>query len=134
MKHFQPLSFALGLLSGFLILLILVKGWDLVHPSQNNGYFRANGNNQPFGSGQGGGGGFNISRMAERLGMTEADLQKELDSGKTFQEIAQERGVPLGGGFGRRNGGLQNGTGSALPASASGQIVSTTSSSSSIQP
>lgn len=38
-------------------------------------------------------------RMAENLGMTVEELEKELESGKTMMEIAEERGVemPFGG-------------------------------------
>lgn len=41
--------------------------------------------------------GRNTSQMAERMGMTEAELQQELDAGKTMQQIATERGVAVRG-------------------------------------
>ncbi|QQS58868.1 hypothetical protein IPN35_04690 [Candidatus Peregrinibacteria bacterium] len=44
-----------------------------------------------------------LQRQAETLGMTTEELQKELDAGKTFRDIAKEKGVevksfPRGGG------------------------------------
>ncbi|MFA6039367.1 MAG: hypothetical protein WCV62_01400 [Candidatus Peribacteraceae bacterium] len=109
MKTFHPLSFALGLASGLLVLLILAGSWRLIRPAPNPGSFPMGGNFQEGGAG--------LSRMAERLGMTEADLQKELDSGKTLQEIAAERGVEMpAGGRGMRTG---------RPSSASGTVLGT---------
>ena len=49
-----------------------------------------------------------MERMAERLGMSMEELQQELDTGKTFSEIAEERGVDLSGGMGPgREGGFR---------------------------
>jgi hypothetical protein len=43
--------------------------------------------------------------MAQRLGITQDQLQQELNSGKTFQQIAQEHGVQMGaGGRGTNSG------------------------------
>ncbi|MEK7218977.1 MAG: hypothetical protein AAB728_05965 [Patescibacteria group bacterium] len=93
MKNFHPLSFALGLASGLLVLVIVVGGWRLLRPAPAVNVFR------PLdGTFQRGSAGFNVSRMAERLGMTEEELQAELDSGKTFQEIAAGRGIDLSPG------------------------------------
>lgn len=36
-----------------------------------------------------------LSMLAQELGMTEEELQKELDSGKTLQDIATEKGIDL---------------------------------------
>ena len=47
------------------------------------------------GSGMMGRGGPNIADLATKLGMTQADLQVALDSGKTIQQIATEKGVTL---------------------------------------
>ncbi len=57
-----------------------------------------------------------MSRMAERFGMTEADLQKEIATGKTMQQIAQEHGVQ----FGR---GMQNPNGTTIPAANTGTLT-----------
>lgn len=114
MKTFHPLSFLFGLVCGLVVLVIFTGGWRLVHPS--TGTPRASGGFQQNG------GGFSVSRMAQRLGMSETDLQKELDSGKTFQQIAQERGVALPTREQR-----QSGSGAIL--SASGTTVSSSASS-----
>lgn len=102
-------SFGLGIASGLVIMLILVGGSRMLHPAPQNarGGFGAGGppNAQM------------LTRMATRLGMSEADLQKELDAGKTMQQIAQEHGVPMGGGFGGRRG---NGSGATASAPSSG--------------
>lgn len=50
--------------------------------------------------------GKHLAKFAEKLGMTEDELQAALDSGKTIQEIAEEQGVELKhsgkhGSFGR---------------------------------
>jgi len=55
-----------------------------------------------FGGGFGGHGGMgmrgpgmNLTALAQKLGMTTTDLQTELKSGKTIQQIATEKGVTL---------------------------------------
>ncbi len=93
MKNFQPLSFGLGLASGLVILLLIAGGMRLRHPS-SAGRFPTNGGAWQQRQG-GGNGGPNISRMAERFGMTEEELRKELEGGKTMQDIAREKGVEL---------------------------------------
>src|SRR5438105_1912438 len=98
MKNFHPLSFGLGLASGLLILMLVFGGMRVFGRPAGGGTF-AGGNGGPR----------NITRMAQRLGMTEADLQKEIDGGKTMQEIAQEHGVTF---TGRRQ---RSGSGAAAP-------------------
>ncbi len=71
-----------------LVLGVVVGGLHLM-PSRT----AARGTFQP-----GQGGTMNTARMAERMGISEADLQKEIDSGKTMQEIATEHGVTFRGG------------------------------------
>ncbi len=46
-----------------------------------------------------------LAKGAELLGITEAELQAELDAGKSFREIAEELGVELPERNGRRGGG-----------------------------
>jgi len=113
MKNFHPTSFILGLVSGILILFLFVGGKHLLWPSTQTGTVTGREAFQ-----QGGGAGANTSRMAQRLGMTEDELKKELASGKTFQEIAKEKGVTLGVGRG------QTGSGTAFPGTSSGSISS----------
>lgn len=120
MKRFHPLSFGLGLASGLIVVVIVAAGFRALHPAST---FARNGTFQ--------GGAGNISRMAQRMGMTQDELQKELDSGKTMQQIAQEHGVQFGGSS-RRNGGSfggANGTGSTAVRTGSGQAPVTASSS-----
>jgi hypothetical protein len=87
----HPLSFGLGIASGVIVLLLVVFTMRMV------------GGNRYGARNFGGNGGPNIARMAERFNMTEADLQKEIDSGKTMQEIAAEHGAQFGGGRGFGN-------------------------------
>jgi hypothetical protein len=107
MKNFHPLSFVLGLASGFLILFLAISGLHALRPTQTG--FSAAG-----GAFQQGSGAPNLARMAQRFGMTESELQKELASGKTIQQIAQERGVQFGG--------RKNGSGSLVGVTATGAI------------
>ena len=96
MKSFHPLSFALGLGSGLLVLVLFVGTMRMMTGGQRGRLDAQNGGNfRQFG----GNGGPNTARMAQRLGMTEAELQAEIDGGKTMQQIAQEHGVtfPMGG-------------------------------------
>jgi hypothetical protein len=114
--RFHPLSFGTGLASGLLIMVIVGGGMRLMRPAST----AANGNAPAFQQRQGGAGGAqNTARMAQRLGITEEELTKELAAGKTMQQIASEHGVtmPAGGGFRPRAG---SGTAaSASPSSAS---------------
>ena len=111
MKSFDAKSFGLGLLSGFVALFVLASGYHVFHPVQQRGYFMMNG----------GQGGMNTSRMAQRLGISEDELKQELASGKTMQQIAQEHGVT----FGRNR---QNSGSGADVRSASGSVSSVSSS------
>lgn len=111
MKQFHLFSFILGILSGILILFIFVGGKHLLWPSAQTDTITGQGTFQ-----QGG----NTSRMAQRLGMTEDELKKELASGKTFQEIAKEKGMDLPAGRGNR----QTGSGAAFPGTSSGSGLS----------
>jgi hypothetical protein len=86
MKTFHPLSFGLGLVSGCLILFLAVSMFHIGAAPRVQGRFAGNG-------------GPNLERMAQRFGMTQDELQKEIDSGKTMQQIAAEHGVQFGGGF-----------------------------------
>ncbi|NOS67250.1 MAG: hypothetical protein HOO67_02700 [Candidatus Peribacteraceae bacterium] len=88
MQRLHPFSFGLGLASGLVVLLLIIGGMRVMGGSSRRGTFT-------------GSGGMNITRMAERFGMTEAELQAELDGGKTMQQIAQEHGVQFGGGRGQ---------------------------------
>lgn len=101
MKKFHLPSFVLGLLAGIVLLTLSVTRFRLVRGSHNATSQRSV-NSQQFqnGSGQP----RNLSRMAERLGITEVELQKELDSGKTMQEIATEYGVDFSTLRGPRGG------------------------------
>lgn len=91
-------SFGLGVVSGMVVLGIAVGGLHLFSPRAQAGL--------RGGFQQGQGGGMNAAFMAQRMGISEADLQKELDSGKTMQQIATEHGVTFG------RGGNKPGTGS----------------------
>lgn len=97
MKTFHPLSFGIGLGSGLLVL-VLIFGAMRVFGGPARGGFPPNGGNFQQMRGANGGG-QNTAMMAERFGMTEAELQAELDSGKTIQQIAEEKGIesPMGG-------------------------------------
>ncbi|MDD4318803.1 MAG: hypothetical protein PHW10_00540 [Candidatus Peribacteraceae bacterium] len=98
MKSIHPLSFVLGFVSGLVILLVVAGGLRLFGSSRSGMPARNGAWQQNAGQGIGAG------RMAERLGMTEEDLQKELAAGKTMQEIAAERGAEMPGrGMGRDN-------------------------------
>jgi len=69
-------------------------------------------------------GGQNISAIAEQLGMTVEDLQKELQSGKNLRDLAAEKGVelPFGGRIPLRQGSeeqVPGGSGTVLSSSGS---------------
>lgn len=116
MKKIHPLSFALGTLSGVLVVVIIFGGARALMRSSRSmrGGF---GNGQP-----------NIARMAERMGMTEAEIQKELDSGKTMPQIMEEHGMQMGG---RRMGSSSSsGSGATMGSSSSASSVLSSSSSS----
>lgn len=132
MKTFHPLSFGIGLGSGLLVL-VLVFGAMRVFGGSARGGFPPNGGN--FQQMRGANGGPNAAMMAERFGMTEAELQAELDSGKTMQQIAEEHGVefPMGGrGMMQRGNMATRSSASGATATDTGNTTTTTSSSSSI--
>ncbi|MFH0851385.1 MAG: hypothetical protein V1876_01415 [Candidatus Peregrinibacteria bacterium] len=120
MKTFHPLSFVLGLASGFLALFLMVGGLRILRPASQTA---APGNRAGFQQRQGGAmGGQNLSAMAEQLGMTQEDLQKELQAGRNLRDIATEKGVTLQ--FGNRiplrqgsEGQVRGGSGAVLSSS-----------------
>ncbi|MDB4978089.1 MAG: hypothetical protein JWM56_275 [Candidatus Peribacteria bacterium] len=116
MKQLHFPSFSLGILSGIIMVGIGVIGLHGVHPSANTSAAGAGGSN-----GFGGGNGRNLTRAAQRFNMTEAELQKELDSGKTMQQITQEHGVTFGGNSGQ---GMRSNTSGGTTATAGTQSVS----------
>lgn len=103
MKYFSYLS---GVLTGTILVGCIGLATHLFRPSGTGttppGTFQQQNGNRAG----------NTARMAERLGITEVELQKELDSGKTMQQITQEHGVT----FGRRGSGatLSSSSGSSL--------------------
>lgn len=111
MKQFHALSFAFGLVSGALLLLLFIGGARVLHPAR-----------AVVGSGQFGARGAGSARMAQRLGISQDELQKELSSGKTMQQIMSEHGIDPstfgnGGGFGR------GGSGAVARSSMSGAVM-----------
>lgn len=119
MKNFHLLSFVLGIASGLLVLVLLFSGMRLIRPARPG--FPVNGGT---GQQQGRTGDPNLSRMAERLGMTQAELQTALDSGKTFQDIAREKDITLPSGPGGRFGNGPSSTGSGASVSSSSSSIS----------
>lgn len=102
MKRFDPLSFCAGIGTGVLVLLVVFGASRALHAGSTQ-QRPAWQQNAAAGRFQGGAG--NTARMAERFGMTEDELQAELDAGKTVQEIAAEHGVDMPvGGRGPRGG------------------------------
>lgn len=80
----------MGLGSGILILVIVFGGMRLLKGSGTDAQ-RLTGGNEQFQDGMR----MNTAAMAERLGMTEAELQAELDAGKTMQELLTEAGIEM---------------------------------------
>ena len=115
MKQSYILSFGIGVLSGFLVLWIVVGGYRWVFPSTSS----ATTASATTGTGRRAGGGTpaNLASIAKQLNMTEADLQKELATGKNIRQIATEKGVQLS--FGNRGGSGAVRTGSGATASGS---------------
>ncbi len=120
MKKFHPLSFGLGLASGFLVLLLVFGGVRLMRGNRaapggfGSGNFQRQGANRSA----------NMATMAQRFGMTEVQLRAELDSGKTMQQIAAEHGVDF----------QFRGNGNAMQRTATGGTVSSSAGFSSSQP
>ncbi len=93
MKNFHFFSFGLGLGSGVLVLLLILGGmraFGSASLQQESGERAGNWQQMRSGNGEP-----NMAAMAGRFGMTEAQLQSELDSGKTMRDIAREKGVEL---------------------------------------
>ena len=111
MKNIHLSSFILGLASGALLLVVAVSGM------RSFGFGQTNSAAQSGQFQQGQRGVQSLSRMAQRLGISEADLQKELDGGKTMQQVAEEHGVQFGSGRGIRGGS------GAVTSSASGSLT-----------
>jgi len=109
MLHFHLRSYIVGVVTGVVLLLLYAGGQSLLRspagrsldtPMQGEGMIRSGGQRDasaPEGMDPAG----RMERMAERLGMSMEELQQELDAGKTFGEIAEERGIDLSGGMGR---------------------------------
>jgi len=103
MKRLHLLSYLIGLACGITVLLLFFGIKAALSPSATEG-FPQSGNWQQRTQGNGvrspvGDETERTERMAENLGMTVEELEKELESGKTMMEIAEERGVemPFGG-------------------------------------
>lgn len=109
MKLFNPLSFFLGLSSGFLVFVLVFGAMRIFGDPAPEGFPENGGNLRQMREANGGSP--NTAMLAERFGMTEAELQAELDSGKTIRQIEEERGIELPMGRGMQRG---NGTGSAF--------------------
>jgi hypothetical protein len=110
MTKIHPLSFALGLASGAILLVLTVSGFTLIQPVAVPA--------RSFGSQ--GGQQMNIARTAERLGMTEEAVQKELDSGKTMREIMEEHGEANSGARQKGSGSVMTGSGTRAARTSSG--------------
>lgn len=85
MKTIHPLSFIAGAVTGCLLLLIVNSAIHWMHPVRTNQFMQPDGN-RAFQT-------QDPAAIAERLGMSEEDLQKELSSGKTMPEIMREHGM-----------------------------------------
>ncbi len=123
MKAFHSLSFGIGLVSGLLALVLIFGAMRAFGGPARRGFPAGGGNFQNM---RGANGAPNTAMTAERFGMTETELQAELDSGKTIQQIAEEKGIefPMGGR------GMTPGGNIAARSSASGATVPASSSSS----
>ena len=93
LNKFHPSSFVLGIVSGLVVLFLLASAMRFIRPagpgSRTPSRTHTTGQRRPSGPSQ------NLSSVAEQLGMTEADLRKELQSGKNLRDIAKERGIEL---------------------------------------
>ncbi|HVW66697.1 MAG TPA: hypothetical protein VHA78_03105 [Candidatus Peribacteraceae bacterium] len=84
-------SFGLGVASGLVVLALFSGVNHLIHPVSAQGAYAR-------GGGFGQNGTPNLARLSQRLGISQDQLQKELQSGKTIQQIMQENGTTFGGG------------------------------------
>ena len=68
-----------------------------------------------------------MSTMAEQLKMTQAELENELKTGKSFRDIATERGIDFATLRGMRTGtgALRGGSGSFLRSGSGGFLLRT---------
>jgi hypothetical protein len=120
MKSFHPFSFTLGTASGLLVLALYLGIASIaddepprVRPSgdgafqeQNRGFVR------------------DPAAMAERLGMTEKEIQDALAAGKTMQELLQEHNVELPVPLRGTGSRMQRGIPGDAPAAQSGATAS----------
>ncbi|MFA7681400.1 MAG: hypothetical protein WCX61_00010 [Candidatus Peribacteraceae bacterium] len=102
MRRIHPRSFAVGLVSGLIVFLLvfgiraLVSSPSATQNTVDSLRFQQQGSpTTPTGEqmdpAQ------RLERMAERFGMTAEELQQELDAGKAIQDIAEEHGVEMRG-------------------------------------
>jgi len=117
MFRFHLRSYIVGVITG-VVLLLLFSGVQSLRrspdqrssgaPMQEGGMMLRSGEERNVPAPEGMDPAGRMERMAERLGMSMEELQQELDTGKTFSEIAEERGVDLSGGMGPgREGGFR---------------------------
>jgi len=102
MKHFHLLSFLVGLCAGFVVLFLYLGVSQFAgSPEEPIHQGRSEWQRERGPSHRGPGPG----RMAESLGMSEEELQEELSKGKTFWDIAEEKGIDIESfGRGQRSG------------------------------
>lgn len=112
MSRFQPRSFAIGILAGVLILVLFQGGVSLSRMMTSSSSVGTSSQPRQRGGGQG----FNIGAMAEQLGITQSELEAELKGGKTFRDIATERGIDFAtlGSMRSGTGTIRGGSGSFL--------------------
>lgn len=99
MKNFHIPSLLLGVATGIIVLILFVSVSRVMGGTSSSGTSASQS-------------GRSLDRMAQRFGMTTADLQKELSAGKTIQQIAQEHNVSFGGRPQSGSGANATGTGS----------------------
>lgn len=137
MNKFHLFSYGIGLLCGIVLVVVFLGVKALLFSRDDRTYMRGrHGDQTQFQQDRGlgdlgeqrqfqrprdgsvmrqGGGNFGEEldpemrnqRMAERFGMTDEELQAELDAGKTMQDIAEEQGLDFQSGFG--SGGMRDG-------------------------
>ena len=85
MKNFLKRKWIIGI-----VILALILAIGITIPA-----LAASGNNNSNSNGYGYFDGPTLTRLAEALGLTPADLSSQLQSGKTLANLAQEHNVPL---------------------------------------